>query len=458
MAEENVKQYYELGETGLSHSAGYVQEEFLPNLRWPWAGDVYKEMSSNDAVVGAILYLAEMLVRKVEWTTVPKTDSAEDVEAAQFIKECMNDMEESWNDFISEVLSMFTYGFSFHEIVYKVRRGQSETDPKYRSEYEDGKIGWRKMPIRSQDSLHSWDIDDKGDVRAFNQQLKPRVVTIPMSKGLLFRTRVSRNNPEGRSLLRNAYRSWYFKKRIEEIEGIGVERDLAGLPVLTAPDGLDLWNDSIPEVPKIRATAENLVRCIKRDSEEGVLLPPGWKLELLSSGSSRQFDTNAIINRYDNRIAITMLSDLVLLGGDKTGSFAMAEAKQSLLGNALEAQLENISTTINKFAVPKLLEANGMKGKATIVSGSIASPSIKEIALLLRSMGIDITRDQELMNHLRTVADMPTLTDDTFNEVYNKPVEPENKPTQQKQDGEPDFDDNGQDNVDNEFEQNDMSH
>ena len=52
-----------------------------------------------------------------------------------------------------------------------------------------------------------------------------------MEKCLLFRTQTHKNNPEGRSILRNAYRSWYFKKRIEEIEGVGIERDLAGIPI-----------------------------------------------------------------------------------------------------------------------------------------------------------------------------------------------------------------------------------
>ena len=37
----------------------------------------------------------------------------------------------------------------------------------------------------------------------------------------------------------------------------------------------------------------------------------GWEFKLLSSVSGRQFDLNAIINRYDYRIAILILSDLV---------------------------------------------------------------------------------------------------------------------------------------------------
>ena len=44
------------------------------------------------------------------------------------------------------------------------------------------------------------------------------LLTIPISKAMLFRTESAKDNPEGRSILRNAYRSWYFKRRIQEIE------------------------------------------------------------------------------------------------------------------------------------------------------------------------------------------------------------------------------------------------
>src|SRR5690606_16547925 len=223
----------------------------------------------------------------------------------------------------------------------------------------------------------------------------------------------------------------------------------AGFPVLYAPEGLDLWNDEDTRLVKLRQNAEELIRNVRRDSEEGVLLPHGWEFKLLSSGSARQFDTNAIINRYDYRIAITMLSDLVLLGGEKTGSFAMAETKQSLLATALNAQLLNIADVFNKYAVPKLMHYNGfdnLTGYPKIVPGNIESPSLKEIALLLRSMGLDISGDMELMNYLRKISSLPQMTEEVFNEVYRG---------QDKREGSRPIDAgfNDDDTVDNDFEQ-----
>ena len=201
--------FKQLGTTGLKRYGPYVYEEFLPELRWPYAGKVYQEMSDNDPVIGAILYLAEMLIRGTAWRVEPASQSDADVEAAKFLESCMHDMDMSWANTISEILSMLTYGFSFHEIVYKVRRGPNEVSSKYKSKYSDGRIGWRRLPIRAQTSLHEWTFNKEGDVTAFVQMAEPdfKIVSIPMSKGLLFRTRISRDNPEGKSLLRNAYRT-----------------------------------------------------------------------------------------------------------------------------------------------------------------------------------------------------------------------------------------------------------
>lgn len=414
-----------LGVSGLRRYGPYIYEDFLPELRWPGAGRVYQEMADNDAVIGAVMYLAEMLIRGCTWEVKANGNSDVDKEAAKFLHECMHDMDMSWANTICEILSMLVYGFSFHEIVYKVRRGPEETNSKYRSKYSDGRIGWRRLPCRAQTSLAEWEFDEEGDVRAFIQRCEPdfNTVRIPMSKGLLFRTRVSKDNPEGKSMLRNAYRAWFFKKHFEEIEGIGIERDLAGFPVLTAPEGLDLWNDEDPRMVKMKADAEALVASVRRDSEEGMLLPNGWDLKLLTSGSSRQINIGETIERYDNRIAITMLSDIILIGNNRTGSFALADTKQSLLAAALQAQVSNIADVFNAFAVPRLFAMNSFPGLVElpeIVPSGIQMPSVQEVALMLRAMGLSIAKDKELLGHLWHIMGFPSMSDKTFEEVYSK--------------------------------------
>lgn len=448
------------GVSGIRRYGSNIYEEFLPELRWPRAGKIYQEMSDNDAVIGSILYLAEMLIRGTTWTVKPASTAAHDVEAAKFLESCMGDMDSSWADVISEVLSMLAYGFSFHEIVYKIRRGPTETSSKYRSKYSDGRIGWKRIPIRAQTSLQGWEFNEDGDTVGFIQMAEPdfKTVTIPLSKGLLFRTRVSRENPEGKSLLRNAYRSWFFKKHFEEIEGIGIERDLAGFPVLTCPQDLDLWNEDDPRMVALKANAEKIVSAVRRDSEEGMLLPHGWELKLLTSGSSRQIDIGSTIERYDNRIAITMLSDIILIGGGgKSGSFALADTKQSMLAAALQSQLANIADVFNNRAVADLFKYNNFVGLTelpTIVPGQIQTPSLKEVALMLRAMGLSIAGDMELQNYLRHVLGMPNLDEGLFNDAYKEQLKKESDKPEEGDEPEDDPDDTAE----KDLEQNDQNY
>lgn len=419
--------FMELGSTGLNRYGNDVFEEFLPQLKGSKKYEVFTEMSQNDPVVSAVIYMCDQLVRHTDWTVQAASESEADKAAAKFLEECMNDMEHSWEDFISEVLSMLIYGWSFHEVVYKVRKGPREKNGRYKSNYTDGRIGWRKMPPRAQDSLFGWVFDeDSNDVLGVIFQGPPyfKQYTIPISKGLHFRTKSTKMNPEGLSLLRGAYRPWYFKKRIEEIEGIGIERDLAGLPVLIPPETLDIWDETSVYATKARAYGESVVRNVRRDTTEGVLIPYGWDFKLLSTGGARQFDTNAIINRYDHRIAMTLLADVILLGSNGgTGSFALAEVKESLLATALEAQCKSIASVINNQAVKKLFEYNYFEGITEIpkiVPGQIETPSLEVLGTFFRNVGLKLDDDFALMNHVRKIASMPELTEEQFKEIQAK--------------------------------------
>lgn len=408
--------FQEVGSTGLQYSSGYVFEEFLPKLRWPRAGDVYLEMSSNDPVITAILLCARQLVRNVVWSVEDASDSPEDKAAGEFLRSCMDDLSTPWTSMIDDILSFFEYGWSYNEIVYKKRQGQ--TTKGHNSKYTDGRIGWHKIVGRSQRTLESWSIDKTtGSILGMNQYTDDGIVFIPIEKALLFRTTTARNNPEGRSLLRGAYRPWYFKKHIEEVEGIGIERDLAGLPVVIAPDGVDVWSKDNPKAVETRTEALKLVSSIRRDRNEGILLPNGWELKLLSSGSSRQFDTSAIINRYDQRIAITMLADIVMLGADKVGSFALANVKQSMLGACLDALMSNVVDIFNNIAIPRLFALNtfNITEYPKMKISTVVAPDIDKIANYISKMAgakMPLFPDVDLENYLRSLVNFPEVTAD----------------------------------------------
>ena len=412
----------ELGRQGQKRYGGTFFEEFLKELQGRRGIEAYREMSENDDIIGAVLFAIKLLIRQTTWSVQPGGNSAKDKEAAQFVYGCMDDMQETWSDTISEILSFLTYGWSAHEIVYKRRLGQSR-DPRKRSKYNDALIGWRKLPIRGQDTLFEWRFDAHDDLVSMVQMPPPdfALIEIPAERLLLFRTESRKGNPEGRSILRNAYRDWYFKKKIQEIEGIGMERDLAGFPILTAPEalakeGFNLWDPDDPAAKDYLARAEALVQNVRRDSMEGLVMPFGWDFKLLSTGGRRQFDTNTIIERYDSRIAMTVLADFVLLGHQNTGSWALSSDKTELFSMAIGAFLDSICSVFNNKAIPKLIDLNGEHFKGItdypwLDYSDIETPDLGQLGSFLQSAVSSgaLTPDEGVERYIRDIAGLPEL-------------------------------------------------
>lgn len=412
----------EIGVSGLKQSGGIVEEEFLRELKGDKGVKVYREMSTNDPVVGAMMFAVDMIMRQASWWVEPADESPDGYERADFIDSCRKDMSASWEDTISEILTFLTFGWSYFEVVYKIRKGPEEKDGKFRSAFTDGQIGWRKFAIRSQESLVKWQFDQTGGIEGMIQRNEEtrQEIFIPIDKALLFRTTVAKNNPEGKSILRNAYRPWYFKKKIEEIEGIGIERDLAGIPVVTAPPELFSDNPTASQTQALNR-AKDVATRIRRDEQEGIVMPalydahgnPMWDLKLLTTGGRRQFDTDRIVSRYDQRIAMSLLADFILLGHESVGSFALAQSKIDLFAQAINAYLNAIAGVINQHAVPKLLLLNGMSAELPprITHGGVDQTDLEklgEYVWRLAQANMPLFPDQKLERFLREQGGMPT--------------------------------------------------
>lgn len=411
---------------------------------------VYREMANNDDTVGAILFAIKMLIRHTQWNIEPGGDTAKDREAAEFVESCMDDMQSTWTDTISEILSFLVYGWSYHEIVYKRRMGKTKNQ-KTKSKYSDGLIGWQKLPIRSQDTLYKWEYDQHDNLVGMTQMPPPDYgfITIPMKKAMLFRTESAKDNPEGRSILRNAYRPWYFKRRIQEIEAIGIERDLAGLPVFHAPDGTDIWDENDDDMIKINAALTKMVKSIRRDEYEGLVLPHGFEFELVSTGGARQFDTNSIINRYDTKIAMTVLADFLMLGHNKVGSFALSSDKTELFSVAISSFLDVICETFNNQGIPALIDINGdyfngITDYPKMTHGEIEDVDVKAAGQFIKDMtGIGvIVPDDGLEDYVREIGHLPERTTDSRGENPARTKQQnQNQPPEEEPDSSEEIDD-----------------
>lgn len=447
-------QFRDYGSYGLRQYSGWVREEFLPQLVGRQAVTVYREMLDNSSVVGSMIFAITQAMRKVEWRIESPTDNVQkkgqsiqkEVEYADSLR---LDMSHTWEDFVAESLSMLGYGFSAHEIVYKRRMGRDdlplannklqpdETIPA--SEYNDGRIGWRRLPIRGQDTVLKWFFDPNGQVKGLTQQpWIGTLIDIPIEKLLLFRPTSHKNNPEGRSILRNAYRAHYFTKRLEEMEAILFER-MAGFPVMYVP--AQLMSDAMSGTGPQAAAASMALRMYKdivtnaRVNEQmGIVLPSDtykdqdgkpsaikmYDFQLLTPQHGRgQVDVDKTITRYKVDMLMTVLCDFIQMGHEIRGTNNLGTMKVDMFYSAIEGWLDAIAGVLNRYALPRNWEINGLD-RDTMPQYRPDMPQRLDLDGLgafianLATAGMPLFPDEELEGYLRDAGGLPEI-DDTGN-------------------------------------------
>lgn len=327
--------------------------EFLPSLRGDRGIKQYREMSDNDATIGNLLFSIEMLVRQVGWNVEAGGETPADEEAKAFLQSCMEDMDHTWPDHIASALTFLPYGWSLHEIVYRMR------DEASGSRFADGRIGWRSFVYQPQEVKDDWVTNEQGEIEAFKWVASGGKGIIPYEKCLHFRTTTARG-PDGRSVLRNAFRSYSFKKRLEELAAIGVDRDVNGLPVAKIP--AEIIMEDGPEL----AEYKDLVTRVKRDEQWGVVFPqeyedgqPLYDFDVITTNASASIAaTESLISMFAADMSEVVLAGFSRLGRDAVGSRALAEPKQQLFQKALQGWVDGMAEVYNRQAIPRLFAIN----------------------------------------------------------------------------------------------------
>lgn len=401
--------------------------EFLPE-EGLYAAQLYQRIRDEDPVVGGVFLALESMFRQVDWSEVPADDSAEAAAWAEFLKQCRADMSHTWPAFIAEGLTMLVHGWAYFEVVYKLRRGPEQSDARYRSRFDDGRVGWRKFSLRPQRTLSKWEYDGDGGIQGMWQSAPGGQVFIPIQRALHFRTTEAGGHPEGRSLLVNARRAYRFQTRLEEFEAVGIERDLAGIPHVTVPVE-HLSSDASPAEKATVQLAQDMAAGLRADERAFVLtpaeeyamtdaegkvhrLPTGYSFKLLSSGGTRAHNTDAIIKRYSQRIATSLLSTFLLLGGSEgKGAQALSSDLTSLFELAGTGILDGMAEVVNRFAIGSLMRVNGVPPELwpRLEHGGLSDAAlqafINQLTAVMNAGGV--THDDNLEASLRQKLGLP---------------------------------------------------
>ena len=89
-------------------------------------------------------------------------------------------------------------------------------------------------------------------------------VSIPAAKILLFSFRREGENYEGVSVLRSAYKHWYFKDSMYRFDAVRHERQSVGIPVIYLPD---------QATDQDKTEAKAIVANIRANEQAGIVMP-----------------------------------------------------------------------------------------------------------------------------------------------------------------------------------------
>ena len=388
-------EYTETGKSGLVTFNGLVSEGYTSKLEWPSAYAIYDEMRRRDPTIRTMWNALILLARTASWYFEPAGDTDWDKRAAEYLQDCIEDMSSPVEDCIEDALTCVLFGWSWLELVYKRR--------------PDGQVGWQKWAMRRQSSFERWEFDATGGVQGMVQRPAPdyEEIPIPIGKSLHFTSQRDGGNPEGLAILETAYEPWYYLKNLQIIQGIGWQRTFVGLPTFeftTKPSSEDL------------AAVEKVGHALTVDAKQFVSVPETVKFRLESAQNSGAESLLNTIKYYRLLILQMLLADFINLGVGTTGSWALGSDKSQLFLMAVDGFLDRHATVVNRFGVPRLLEAlppygeatyNGGKGK--LVHTPVEKPALAQLGSWLQQVSGLLTWGDEDERWIRKRTGMPTL-------------------------------------------------
>ena len=434
------KSKVELGYSGSNTRFGQIRaDEFQNELKGKQGIRKYREMRDNDATIGAVMYATEQILRDVPRIVEPADKKNEKaVEMAKWLETVFDDMEHSLDDHISEALSSLTFGFAVFEPVYKIRGGPKFVDPKRKSKHSDGHYGIRKLASRAQWTIDSFKVDEKtGEILGVNQERSALTSNfIPKNKLVHYRTTTTNNDPSGRSILRNAFKSYVYLNTMQVTEGIAVERELNGIPIIRIPSDY-LADDATEDQVAIRKMAERIGRDLKFNEQGSIVLPSDvWvvedkatthrlvDVELIASNGNRNIAIDPIIRRYQHDIARSVMAEFLMLGSSTTGSYALSKSKTDIFLRSVESYINTIYDVLNEQVVKPLWEINGFDVELmpTLKAGDVAPHDLDALGSYLRNLNgadINLTEQVDIIDALLANAELPLLD----RELYQKGLE-----------------------------------
>lgn len=432
------KNVEEVGSSGTDIVGGFYREEQLSELQGMKGMEAYDKMRRREATVAMLLDAIKNPIKRANWCF--EIEDENDPMQLQMKQLCewnfFKGMDEGWESFLHEVLTLIDFGFSAFEAVHKTdtvflgnaQEPNDQTDAGEAAQYADvpatpadstdgemtsdkGQLVtyYQKFGFRKQTSIFRWNLERKtGKIVSIQQQVssdtaKKTLVDIPGEFCLVFTNKKEGDNYEGISALRPMYGAYLRKDLYLRLAAIGAEKSAVGTAIGTTPAG--------KVSPAEQAMFEAILEAYSGNESSYILKPKGWEVEI-QYGEFDPSKMTMLLNFEDEQMCKAVIANFLSLGtGGNSGSLAVGGTLSNFFLSGIQAYADIIAGVINRQAIPALCKLNfGPQNSYPELSctgiNDKAGKELADIILALKNAQA-LTPDSKLEDFLRDQYKLP---------------------------------------------------
>lgn len=327
---QDLQMNLELGRSSTSWSQ-YLRDDYNPELRGQSGLIKYDRMRRSDAAIRSSLRTLKTPILGADWFVQPHDETKEARDKADFVWHNLTQyMTYSWTTVLWEALLMLDFGFWIHEKVWKFKTIEGKQ-----------MVILSKMAPRHPLDVVDWIYDQNGGPSAVDFYSSPGSADhrrIPIEKLAIFTFDGEGGDLAGLSVLRSAYKHWYFRENFYKIDAIQKERHGIGIPVIKLPPN---FNDTD------KLLAKEMGQNLRANEKAYITLPPNWEIlfaklegQAVDSMQSAEHHTRMI---YQNVLA--QAAYIAAAGGD-------ADTMMELFYKSTRYIADLVRNVMNKYVIP----------------------------------------------------------------------------------------------------------
>lgn len=314
-------------------------------------------------------------------------------------------MNSPFSNALSDILEMYTDGFSILEKVFELR----EWSPNAKGANTKKYTMLKKLGYRSASTVKQIDYDNNGGPKTIIQSAVQadrsiKDATMDISKILIFTFQRRGGDLTGKSILRTAYAHWFYKLHFYKVDAVQKERHAIGIPRGKLLPGYTLAD---------KIAMRKLLRNLRTNEESFVLQTPNVDIDFIEFKGALA-DVLKSAQHHNGMIMLNVLAEFLMLGLEGgSGGRATAGSQVDIYMKAFRYVANYICDVFNMYIIPELVvynfkSTNFPKLKVRNIG---ETRDLQQLGSALSSLfheGV-LTADDDTENWVRNLFDMPVL-------------------------------------------------